>query len=103
MQKDASQNFDLIVTTSDRIYVKLKVLSIEFIEGPRAAERGVCDYFSFLSFYWIHAINTDVHELYRASHVVNMNKFNRKLSLAANRYFVTSNGEPPYINCDHLI
>ena len=29
--KDASQNFDLIVTTSDRMYVMLKVLCIEFI------------------------------------------------------------------------
>ena len=53
----------------------------------------------------IHAIDTHVLELYRASHVVIMNKFNRNLSLAANLHLAaTSNGERPCaVNCDHLI
>ena len=39
--KDASQNFDLIVTTSDRIHVRLRVLSIENIGCTCSRERRV--------------------------------------------------------------
>ena len=39
--KDASQTFDLIVTTSDRIHVRLRVLSIENIGCTCSRERRV--------------------------------------------------------------
>ena len=91
--KDASQTFNLIATTSDRIYVKLEVLSIEYIGRSREAilTTSAC----FLSFHWIHAIDTDEHELYRVSHTVN--KLNRSLSLAAGLHLAIS------INSKHLI